>query len=124
MYTTVPWSIETATNRIKTLKKRLTVDAPELKNVFTQTFFSTVDSQVIAAQKVLDSPLKGALVSVKDLFDVAGFVTKAGTQVMAQDCTASKDAQVVEILRNAGVIFVGHTNMTELAYSGLGLNPQ
>ena len=123
MYNTLPWSIETATNRIKTLKKRLTVNAPELQNVFTQTFFSTIDSQVIAAQKVLDSPLKGALVSVKDLFDVAGFVTKAGTQVMAQDCTASEDAQVVETLRNAGVIFVGHTNMTELAYSGLGLNP-
>ena len=62
MYNTLPWSIETATNRIETLKKRLTMNAPELQNVFTQTFFSTIDSQVIAAQKVLDSPLKGALV--------------------------------------------------------------
>ena len=123
MYNTFPWSIETATERIKTLKKRLTVNAPELQSVFTQTFFSTLDAQVIAAKKTPDTPLKGALVSVKDLFDVEGFVTKAGTRVMAQDCTASKDAQVVENLRNAGVIFIGHTNMTELAYSGLGLNP-
>ena len=123
MYNTFPWSIETATERIKTLKKRLTVNAPELQSVFTQTFFSTLDAQVIAAKKTPDTPLKGALVSVKDLFDVEGFVTKAGTRVMAQDCTASKDAQVVENLRNAGAIFIGHTNMTELAYSGLGLNP-
>ena len=123
MYNTFPWSIETATERIKTLKKRLTVNAPELQSVFTQTFFSTLDAQVIAAKKTPDTPLKGALVSVKDLFDVEGFVTKAGTRVMGQDCTASKDAQVVENLRNAGAIFIGHTNMTELAYSGLGLNP-
>ena len=123
MYNTFSWSIETATKRIKTLKKRLIMNAPELQSVFTQIFFSTLDAQVITAKKIPDTPLRGALVSVKDLFDVEGFVTKAGTRVMAQDCTASKDAQVVENLRNAGVIFIGHTNMTELAYSGLGLNP-
>lgn len=123
MYKPFSWSIETASERIKILNQRLSVHAPELESVFTQTFLSTADAQVMAAKKMPDTLLKGALVSVKDLFDVEGFVTKAGTLVMAQDGTASKDAQAVKNLRNAGAIFIGHTNMTEFAYSGLGLNP-
>lgn len=119
----LPWSIDTAAARLKTLETRLDQNSPELQNVFTQTFFSTADTQITAAKLSLESPLRGALVSVKDLFDVAGFVTKAGTRVMAQDDAALKDAGAIENLREAGAIFVGHTNMTELAYSGLGLNP-
>jgi aspartyl-tRNA(Asn)/glutamyl-tRNA(Gln) amidotransferase subunit A len=61
--------------------------------------------------------------SVKDLFDVKGFITKAGTQFMKFDEPAAKDCDVIARLREAGAVFIGHTNMTELAYSGLGLNP-
>jgi len=91
--------------------------------VFTQTFFEQARQQVSSLNQFSDSALSGAIVSVKDLFDVAGFVTKAGTQFMASNQPAQTDAPTIENLRKAGAVFIGHTNMTELAYSGLGLNP-
>jgi aspartyl-tRNA(Asn)/glutamyl-tRNA(Gln) amidotransferase subunit A len=75
-----------------------------------------------AAGTVL-SPLAGIPVSVKDLFDVEGQVTRAGSRVLAGAAPASADAPAVARLRRAGAIIVGRTNMTEFAYSGLGLNP-
>ncbi|WJF90972.1 amidase [Paraburkholderia bonniea] len=77
--------------------------------------------QLRAAGTVL-SPLAGIPVSVKDLFDVAGEVTRAGSTVLAQNPPATADAQVVARLRRAGAVFVGRTNMSEFAFSGLGLN--
>src|SRR5579883_2416873 len=68
-------------------------------------------------------PLAGLPVSVKDLFDVAGSVTTAGSVVLQSRPPAQRDATVVARLRAAGCIVLGRTNMTELAYSGLGLNP-
>jgi len=67
--------------------------------------------------------LAGIPVSVKDLFDVAGEVTAAGSAVLAEGPPAARDAVAVERLRRAGAIALGRTNMTELAFSGLGLNP-
>lgn len=69
------------------------------------------------------SPLAGIPVSVKDLFDVAGQVTRAGSRVLADAPPAQADAPVVQRLRQAGAVIVGRTNMTEFAFSGLGLNP-
>jgi aspartyl-tRNA(Asn)/glutamyl-tRNA(Gln) amidotransferase subunit A len=68
-------------------------------------------------------PLAGIPVSIKDLFDVAGEVTTAGSRVLASSAPAREDAAVVTRLRTAGLIVLGRTNMTELAYSGLGINP-
>ncbi|HTV52825.1 MAG TPA: amidase [Steroidobacteraceae bacterium] len=68
-------------------------------------------------------PLAGVPVSVKDLFDVAGEVTTAGSRVLRSRSAATQDAEVVSRLRRAGLIVVGRTNMTEFAYSGLGINP-
>ena len=68
-------------------------------------------------------PLAGIPVSVKDLFDVAGSITAAGSRVLRSRPPAARDATVVARLRAAGLILIGRTNMTELAYSGLGLNP-
>ena len=65
----------------------------------------------------------GIPVSVKDLFDVAGEVTAAGSRVLRDQAPARSDAVVVARLRAAGFVIVGRTNMTEFAYSGLGLNP-
>jgi aspartyl-tRNA(Asn)/glutamyl-tRNA(Gln) amidotransferase subunit A len=65
----------------------------------------------------------GIPLAVKDLFDVAGQVTKAGSRVFASRPPAARDAPVIARLRAAGFIFIGRTNMTEFAYSGLGLNP-
>lgn len=72
---------------------------------------------------VTPSPYAGVPVSVKDLFDIAGEVTTAGSRVLADAPPAVADSTVVARLRAAGLIIIGRTNMTEFAYSGLGLNP-
>lgn len=103
---------------------RLSLDASDTRHIFTQLFHK-VESLESHDAVLLDtrSPLAGALISVKDLFDVQGYVTRAGTRFMANDLPASQDATPIGLLRAAGATLVGHTNMTELAYSGLGLNP-
>ena len=69
-------------------------------------------------------PLDGAIVSIKDLFDVAGEVTRAGSRVLAEEAKpAAADAPVVRRLRGAGAVIVAKTNMTEYAFSGVGANP-
>jgi aspartyl-tRNA(Asn)/glutamyl-tRNA(Gln) amidotransferase subunit A len=69
-------------------------------------------------------PLDGAIVSIKDLFDVAGEVTRAGSKVLAEEGKpAVKDAVVVRRLRAAGAIIVGKTNMSEFAFTAIGVNP-
>jgi len=117
------WATDTASERFADVKNRLNANEPGLKSVFTQTFFEQAQQQCNELAAKSNSPLSGSLVSVKDLFDVKGFVTKAGTTFMAGDSPATTDAAPIKSLRDAGSILIGHTNMTELAYSGLGLNP-
>lgn len=69
------------------------------------------------------SRFAGIPISIKDLFDVRGQVTKAGSRVLAGRAPAARDAVVVSRLRRAGFVLIGRSNMTEFAYSGLGLNP-
>jgi aspartyl-tRNA(Asn)/glutamyl-tRNA(Gln) amidotransferase subunit A len=69
------------------------------------------------------SPIAGLPISVKDLFDVAGRTTLAGSVVLAGGPPARADAAIVARLRAAGAVIVGKTNMTEFAFSGLGINP-
>ena len=69
------------------------------------------------------SPLAGVPVSVKDLFDVQGQPTRAGSRVLADAPPASTDSPAVARLRRAGAVLIGRTNMSEFAFSGLGLNP-
>jgi aspartyl-tRNA(Asn)/glutamyl-tRNA(Gln) amidotransferase subunit A len=68
-------------------------------------------------------PIDGRIISIKDLFDVAGEPTTAGSAILRGAAPARQDAIVVSRLREAGAIILGKTNMTEFAYSGLGLNP-
>ena len=69
-------------------------------------------------------PLDGAIVSIKDLFDVAGEVTRAGSRALAATAQpAAADAVAVRRLRAAGAVIVAKTNMTEFAFSGVGMNP-
>ena len=69
-------------------------------------------------------PLDGAIVSIKDLYDVAGEVTRAGSRVLADEgLVAAADAPVVKRLREAGAVIVAKTNMSEFAFSGVGANP-
>ena len=69
-------------------------------------------------------PLDGVIVGIKDLFDVAGEPTRAGSKILAQEAApAAADAVVVSRLRASGAIIVAKTNMSEFAYSGIGTNP-
>jgi aspartyl-tRNA(Asn)/glutamyl-tRNA(Gln) amidotransferase subunit A len=68
-------------------------------------------------------PLMGIPVSVKDLFDIKGQVTRAGSVVLKGHAAAAEDAEIVQRLRRAGAVIIGRTNMVEFAYSGIGLNP-
>ncbi len=70
-----------------------------------------------------DGVLSKAIVTIKDLFDVQGYVTRAGSVFLKDNGPAKEDAEAVRRLREAGAYLLGHTNMTELAYSGLGMNP-
>jgi len=77
-----------------------------------------------AANGVSLGPLDGSIISIKDLFDVAGEPTRAGSKILAEEAKpASADAPVVRRLRAAGTVIVGKTNMTEFALGGIGANP-
>lgn len=67
--------------------------------------------------------LAGLPVSIKALFDVQGWTTTAGSRLLRDAPPAGRDAEAVRRLRLAGMVLLGHTNMTEFAYSGLGMNP-
>lgn len=118
----------------RTTSRELTEEAlerarsPAGRHVFTRTFDAAALAQadaadLLRAQGIVPSPLAGLPVSVKDLFDVQGHETRAGSRALAGRGPATADALVVARLRAAGAVLVGHTNMTEFAYSGLGLNP-
>lgn len=89
--------------------------------------------QALAAAQAADArakagitlgPLDGAIVSIKDLFDVAGEVTRAGSKVLADEGRpAERDAPIVQRLRAAGAVIVAKTNMSEFAFTGIGINP-
>ena len=76
-----------------------------------------------ARQGALLGPLDGTIFSIKDLFDVAGEPTRAGSTVLADAPPATEDAPVVQRLRAAGAVIIGKTNMSEFAFTGVGANP-
>ena len=97
-----------------------------------RVFISTNFEESLKAAQVVDdlrskgmapSRFAGIPVSIKDLFDVSGEVTRAGSKVLSNNPPALSDAKVVSRLRSAGMVIMGRTNMTEFAYSGLGINP-
>ena len=69
------------------------------------------------------SAYAGIPISIKDLFDIKGQVTRAGSRALDDSPPAEADAAVVARLRRAGFVVIGRTNMTEFAYSGIGINP-
>ena len=80
-------------------------------------------ADVLARAGLSAGPLAGVPVSVKDLFDVAGEPTPAGSVLRRADAPAAADAPAVARLRAAGAAVLGRTNMTEFAFSGVGINP-
>jgi aspartyl-tRNA(Asn)/glutamyl-tRNA(Gln) amidotransferase subunit A len=102
--------------------------AGEGARVFTRIYREAARVQAAAsdhlrAAGIVASPLSGIPISIKDLFDVAGETTTAGSVVLKGRAPAKRDAAIVRRLRAAGAVVVGKTNMTEFAYSGVGLNP-
>lgn len=103
-------------------------NGPEAAAVFTARF----DGEALAAARRADAlqargaplpPLAGLPVTVKDLYDVAGRTTLAGSVLREGRPAATEDAAVVSRLRAAGAAITGLTNMTEFAFSGVGINP-
>jgi aspartyl-tRNA(Asn)/glutamyl-tRNA(Gln) amidotransferase subunit A len=97
-----------------------------------RTFLKVHADQARAAADYIDtlrrhgaapSRFAGIPISVKDLFDIAGDVTTAGSMALRDAPAAVRDATVVARIRAAGLIPIGRTNMTEFAFSGVGLNP-
>jgi aspartyl-tRNA(Asn)/glutamyl-tRNA(Gln) amidotransferase subunit A len=97
-----------------------------------RTFIHVDRDAAIAAADAMDhlrkakaapSRFAGIPISIKDLFDIKGQVTRAGSRALDDSPPAQADATVVARLRRAGFIVIGRTNMTEFAYSGIGINP-
>lgn len=113
---------------LETCLERIADPAGEGARTYTRVHAEAARAQADAADAAFRSgaptrPLEGVPVSIKDLFDVAGDVTTAGSRVRADANPATENSPVVERLRAAGAVLVGRTNMTEFAYSGVGLNP-
>ncbi|MDN4015923.1 amidase [Zwartia panacis] len=101
---------------------------PAAKSVFTKLYPEAALAAARAAdaaQKagVVQPALAGLPVSIKDLYGVAGETTMAGSIVCQGEPPQKQDAPVVARLRSAGAAIVGKTNMTEFAFSGIGINP-
>jgi aspartyl-tRNA(Asn)/glutamyl-tRNA(Gln) amidotransferase subunit A len=96
--------------------------APQCRHAFLRTDFETA-RRTAAAPAVRGLPLAGLAVSVKDLFDVAGQTTAAGSAVLADAPPALLDSPAVARLKAAGGAVLGRTNMSEFAFSGVGTNP-
>jgi aspartyl-tRNA(Asn)/glutamyl-tRNA(Gln) amidotransferase subunit A len=101
---------------------------PAAQHVFTRLYADAARAaarHADAAHKagVQLGPLAGLPVSIKDLYDVAGETTMAGSAVCAGEPPAVRDAVAVARLRTQGAAIVGKTNMTEFAFSGVGINP-
>ena len=90
--------------------------------VYMPAALQTSPASVVATDNTSPS-LAGIPVSVKDLFDVAGQTTAAGSTVLAHAPVATADSPAVARLRAAGAVFTGRTNMVEFAFSGVGINP-
>lgn len=98
------------------------------RHVFVRDFFAQAAATADAAdaQQRAGAPMQrlgGLAISIKDLFDVAGQPSTAASASRHDAPTASEDALAVSRLRRAGAALIGHTNMSEFAFSGLGLNP-
>jgi len=108
-----------------------TLDAVEVypdKAVFTVLTKERARAEAEASRRRLREGrslgvLDGVPIAWKDLFDMAGLPTTAGSRVLADAAPAERDAAVVRALAGAGMVSIGRVNMSEFAFSGLGINP-
>jgi len=108
--------------------ERINDPAGEGKRVFVKVYAEAAHAAAEAQDRLraagyVASPLAGLPVSIKDLFDVAGERTLAGSRALDDAPPARADAPIVARLKAAGAVIIGRTNMTEFAFSGVGINP-
>jgi aspartyl-tRNA(Asn)/glutamyl-tRNA(Gln) amidotransferase subunit A len=102
----------------------ITDDPRAFCTVYAETARAAADAcDDLRRSGVVLPPFAGVPVSIKDLFDVAGEPTPAGSVILRTAPPAPADAPVVARLRAAGLILIGRTQMSEFAFTGLGLNP-
>lgn len=117
--------------QIKDKAAKAVASAQALGGECNRIFLELNEARILADAAALDAsraaneglPLYGLTVSLKDLFDEAGKRTTAGSKVLANVQPARHDAEVVARLKAAGALMFGRTNMSEFAYSGVGINP-
>lgn len=111
--------------------EQLITERLELAHETDSVFIALDDKTLLAQARKVDQqraagtakPLAGVPISLKDLFNVKGQKTLAGSVVLADKAPVeTEDAEVVASLRKAGMLCFGRTNMSEFAFSGMGLN--
>ncbi|MFC3674827.1 amidase [Ferrovibrio xuzhouensis] len=117
-----------ARDRIEACLARIADPAGEGSRAFTRVYADTARAAAEAADARARlgrslGPLDGRIVSVKDLFDMPGEVTTAGSTLLRDAAPATAMAPAIARLAAAGAVLVGKTNMTEFAFSGVGINP-
>ncbi|PBB90023.1 amidase [Mesorhizobium sp. WSM3864] len=118
--------MQSVRDRLEIVLSRLANRAADEKvyvKLYTQAALAAADA-ADARQRagVCLGPLDGVVVSIKDLFDVAGEPTRAGSLMLAGAQPAAQDAAIVRRLRQAGAVILGKTNMTEFAFTAIGDN--
>ncbi|WP_027060291.1 amidase [Mesorhizobium loti] len=113
-------------DRLEIILSRLANRAGDEK-VFTKLYAEAARAAADASDArkkagVTLGPLDGTIVSIKDLFDVAGEATTAGSLMLRTATPAVRDAAIVSRLRQAGAVIIGKTNMTEFAFTAIGDN--
>lgn len=108
--------------------RAIAAESGEGKRVFTKVYSDAARQQAAQAsarwqQQPPRSAIDGLPISIKDLFDVAGEVTTAGSRLLSNASVATANASLVDRLQQAGAAIVGKTNMSEFAFTGLGVNP-
>jgi aspartyl-tRNA(Asn)/glutamyl-tRNA(Gln) amidotransferase subunit A len=107
---------------------RIALPAGEGARAFVKVYAESARADADQADRmrkagIVRSPVDGLPVSVKDLFDVGGDVTRAGSKLLTDAPPAQADAPAVARLRAAGAVIVGRSNMVEFAFGAVGLNP-
>ncbi|MEK6245725.1 MAG: amidase [Pseudomonadota bacterium] len=113
---------------VETALARIAEPAGEGARAFIKVYAESARADADQADRlrkagIVRSTVDGLPVSVKDLFDVGGDVTRAGSKVLANAPAARADAPAVARLRAAGAVIVGRSNMVEFAFGAVGTNP-
>ena len=115
-------------DRLEACLARIEDPAGEGNRAFTKLYADQARAAADAADRRAQfgqslGPLDGRIVSIKDLFDMPGEVTTAGSKLRRDAAPAATEAPAIARLRAAGAVIIGKTNMTEFAFSGVGINP-